>query len=244
MQVVILAAGRGKRFAEAGYTQLKPLIPVCGTSMITHVVRQAQAVSAFVTILCPTEIDDEITQEFSGLSDVGLRVLGVRHTQSGAACTLLAAAAALNEDEPVLVMDCDSIIDPHLIHEFAAYAERAFKEDGVESALLCFKSTDKTELWSFVDVDSMDRMRLTVREKVRVSDIATCGVHAFKSWAVLRGAISHLINAHATYNMEYYLSPVHNTLRAVVRLIPESEFHPIGTPEQLEAYERSVSAAR
>jgi GTP:adenosylcobinamide-phosphate guanylyltransferase len=243
MQVVILAAGRGKRFAEAGYAQLKPLIPVCGVPMITHVLQEAQAVSAFVTILCPTEIDQEIAQEFGGLSNVGLRVLGVRHTQSGAACTLLAAAAALNEDEPVLVVDCDSIIDPMYIQSFAAQAKAAFYADGAESALLCFKSTDGTELWSFVGIDPLDPLRVTVREKIRISDIATCGVHAFKSWAVLRAGLCRMISSGVTYNKEFYLAPIHNGLRAAVRMMPDAEFHPIGTPAQLEAYERSVSAA-
>jgi hypothetical protein len=160
----------------------------------------------------------------------------VKYTQAGAACTLLAAAAALDEDKPVLVMDCDTIIAPEIIAGFAAASLEAFVS-GAESALLCFNSTDSSEQWSFVDVDPLEPMRLTVREKVRISNIATAGVHAFKSWVVLRTALCRLISDHVTYNGEYYLAPVHNGLRAVVRMMPETAHHPVGTPEQLKAYE-------
>ena len=241
MQVVILAAGRGRRFQDAGYKQLKPLIPVCGVPMIQHALRAAQSVSGFPTILCPWEIVDELATlpEGDGHTDI----VSIHTTQSGAACTLLAAASTLDETLPVLVMDCDSIIAPALVKDFADWAEQEFKEDGAESALLCFRSTDDSELWSFVDINPIDRLSLEVREKVRVSDIATCGVHAFKSWTVLRAALARLIAGQVTYNLEYYLAPVHNTLRAAVKLIPESEFHPIGTPAQLEAYEQAISAS-
>lgn len=238
MQVVILAAGRGKRFLEAGYKDLKPLINVCGEPMIHHALQQARAVTTDerITILCPMELAAAITVHCAPI-----RVIGVRHTQSGAACTLLTAGAVLDELESVLVMDCDSIIQPQLVRGFARWAEQEFTEDGATSAILCFNSTDGTELWSFVDVHKYERLRVTVREKVRVSDTATCGVHAFKSWAVLRAGLCHLIDANTTYNQEYYLAPIHNSMRAVVHLIPETEFHPIGTPAQLEAYEQAVS---
>lgn len=39
MNILIPAAGTGRRFAEDGYRGPKPLIPVLGEPMISHVIR-------------------------------------------------------------------------------------------------------------------------------------------------------------------------------------------------------------
>jgi dTDP-glucose pyrophosphorylase len=250
MQVVILAAGRGDRFASAGYTQMKPLIPVNGHAMIWYALRQAMAVSLGTEIheaivLCPQSIRHDVWTEAP--EDCVPKIIGVQHTQRGAAMTLLAAAAVLDEDQPVLVMDCDSIIDPALIKAFVAHAEAHFTHplSSTVSMVLTFKPTDGSARYSFVEYEGQEVTRIV--EKQPISDMATCGVHVFKTWSRLRAAIAAMVFYDNSTNGEFYLAPVHSYMLrmgdVLLHEIPEKEFHVVGTPEQLEAYEQAVSKA-
>jgi hypothetical protein len=109
---------------------------------------------------------------------------------------------------------------------------------------MCFKPDDDSARYSFVKTGTDDCTVEQVAEKLRVSDLATCGVHAFTSWYALRSAICKMEAAEDTTNGEYYLAPAHNyVLTSKAFTVAQGEFTAIGTPAQLEAYERSVSAA-
>lgn len=245
MQVVILAAGRGDRFVQAGYTVPKPLIPVHGRPMIGYALAQAAALTTRPIVICPESIRLDVWN--LAPPDVLATTLGVQHVQSGAAMSLLAAAAALAEDDPVVVMDCDSILEPQAVALFGRFAVEAF-DAGWESAVLCFQPADDSSRYSFVrlnPVEDFNRpMVLEVAEKVRIGPWATCGVHAFKSWSLLRSAICAMVTAADMAKGEYYLAPVHNYItRTTILAVQPSEFTCIGTPEQLEAYEQAIPSA-
>ena len=235
MQVVILAAGRGDRFVKAGYTLPKPLIPARGKPMVQYAMAQVRAINDRPIVLCPDALRYDIWR--AAPIDMLPTVIGVSHVQSGAAMTLLAAAAALDEKEPVLVVDCDSVIAPAAMERFVAYAKAQFAQD-VDSAVMCFQPTDDSARYSFVKTADDDTV-VQVAEKVRISNLATCGAHAFTSWYALRSAICKMAAAEDTTNGEYYLAPVHNYVSVSKAFtVAAWEFVAIGTPDQLEAYEQ------
>jgi NDP-sugar pyrophosphorylase family protein len=235
MQVVILAAGRGDRFVKAGYTVPKPLILARGKSMVQYAMAQVRAVNDRPVVLCP----DALRYDIWRAAPVGIlpTVIGVSHVQSGAAMTLLAAASALNEREPVLVVDCDSVIAPAAMERFVACAKARFMQD-VDATVMCFQPTDNSARYSFVETTE-DNAVVRIAEKDRISDLATCGAHIFTSWYVLRDAICKMVAEEDITNGEYYLAPVHNyVLASTAFTVAAGEFTAIGTPEQLEAYEQ------
>ena len=235
MQVVILAAGRGDRFVKAGYTLPKPLILARGLPMVQYAMAQVRAITDRPVVLCPDALRYDIWR--AAPLDVLPTVIGVSHVQSGAAMTLLAAAAALNEREPVLVVDCDSVIAPAAMEHFVVFAKAQFAQD-VDSAVMCFQPTDDSARYSFVKVMKDDDV-VRIAEKDRISNLATCGAHAFTSWYALRWAICKMSAEEDTTNGEYYLAPAHNyVLLSKAFTVAAGEFVAIGTPEQLEAYEQ------
>jgi hypothetical protein len=169
-------------------------------------------------------------------------------TQQGAALSLLTAAGRMQDDEPLLVMDCDTIFASGTMMRFADFATRAFAA-GKNSAVLTFVPNDDSARYSFAAVDTQEDTPFPhvamVVEKERISNVATCGVHAFASWTVVRQAIYEMVILQTMTNGEYYLAPAHNNIvGTTAMLIVADQFNHVGTPAELEAYERAVSATR
>jgi dTDP-glucose pyrophosphorylase len=210
--------------------------------MIEHAMKQAATVSKDPIIVCP----EFLVADLRIKTPVGMRatLVPVRHTQQGAALSLLTAAGMLEDDKPVLVMDCDTIFKDGVLSQFAAFAERAFAKN-YDSALLCFHvpPSDRTERYSFAAVEQTTAQFPIVKgvvEKRRVSDVASCGVHAFRTWALARRAVYENVILGVMTNGEYYLAPVHNNLVTVTAMIIQpSEFAHVGTPAEVAAYEKA-----
>lgn len=245
MQVVILAAGRGTRLIGE---VAKPLMKIHGMSMLSYSVRQAHEVTNEPVVICNYAIRSAVANIVDVTDDNCTTIIDLNYVQNGAAMTLLAATAALDENEPVMVTDCDTIFSFGVMKKFSAFADHAFN-NGMDSAVLCFKPTDNSDRYSFVElINGTDPAGfvfvIDVREKERISDVATCGVHAFSSWRVLREAICGMVMFSEPVKGEWYLAPVHDHIKRTAAMIIEAnEFHHVGTTAELEAYEQTVSKA-
>lgn len=247
MQIVLLAAGRGERFLVEGTLTPKLLLKANGQRMISMAMAQTLEIGYYPIVVCMEQLVADFTYHTPPL--VHPIFAPIRYTQQGAAMSLLAATGKLRDDQPVLVMDCDTIFAPGVLGQFTRFADTAFKT-GWDSAVLCFKPKDDSARYSFAVIDepvSRARKALVVTqivEKQRISDTATCGVHAFATWEKARRAIYEMVILGITTNDEYYLAPVHNNLANVTAmLIGAAEFTHVGTPAELEAYEQTVSKA-
>jgi len=240
MQVVILAAGRGIRFA--GETP-KVLLHVNGKVLFRYALEQAAEVSRIPVVVCQAEMEDALRAKTP--PSIHPNFNPIYYIQQGAAMSLLTAAGRLKDSEPVLIMDCDTIFAGGVLLRFAAFAKRAFVA-GKNSAILTFIPKDDSSRYSFAAVDTAEDTPFphvaVVVEKERISNVATCGVHAFATWAQARQAIFEMMILGDTTNGEYYLAPAHNNIvGTTAMLIEASEFNHVGTPAELEAYEQAVS---
>lgn len=238
MQVVILAAGRGTRLTSE---VPKILRSVNGKTLFRHALEQAAEVDRNPIVVCP----DKMPLQSKDVPSIRPRLSPIQYTQQGAALSLLTAAGKLKDEEPIIVMDCDTIFASGVILRFANFAKRAFAA-GKNSAVLTFVPKDDSERYSFAAVDSTEDTEFPhvamVVEKQRISNVATCGVHAFATWAQARQAIFEMVILGITTNDEYYLAPAHNNIVGTTAMLIETrEFNHVGTTIELEAYEQAVS---
>src|SRR5437870_4594763 len=123
LQIVIPMAGRGSRFAHAGYTTPKPLISVGGRPMIEWVIENIRPSRPHkLTFLCLAEHLTryaEVPAELRRLCP-GCNILPVEAVTEGAACTVLLARDIINSDDPLMIANSDQIvelpIDVYLAH--------------------------------------------------------------------------------------------------------------------------------
>jgi dTDP-glucose pyrophosphorylase len=239
LTIVIPMAGRGSRFADAGYALPKPLLPIHGIPMIEAVVRNlAPSEPARFVFICRREHLAEYGFE------AGLRraapdcvIVPIDEVTDGAACTVLLAEQAIDPDDALVIANSDQWVD----HEMDAHLE-IMRRDGLDGLIMTMTADDPK--WSFVELDGARRVTNVV-EKVVVSDEATVGIYTFARGGDFVRAAKAMIAAGERVNGEFYVAPVYNQLIAEGAAVGidnvgavDAGMHGLGVPADYEAFLR------
>ncbi len=234
--VVIPMAGQGSRFAKAGYAKPKPFIDVAGKPMIEQVMENLATPGASYLLLARPEHLEAEPEAAAALETSGdVTFLQVDKLTEGAACTVLLARRLIDGDRPILIANCDQIVDFDCA-EFIADCEQR----GLDGSILCFRDAALDPKWSFARVGP-DGLVEEVQEKKPISDLATVGLYYFARGSDFVDAAIDMIARNERVNGEFYVCPVYNyAIRQKKRIgvyeIPADAMHGIGTPEDLEQY--------
>jgi dTDP-glucose pyrophosphorylase len=206
LNIVLPIAGRGSRFAVAGYEQPKPLIPVHGAPMIATVVRNVRPRCAhrFIFVALAEHLERAGMREVLAHVAPGCAIVPVEQVTEGAACTVLLAKKYIDSDDPLMLANSDQWVDID-IDDYLASMERQ-RADG----LIMTMKADHPK-WSFV---GLDRKRLVTRvvEKEVISDEATVGIYNFRRGSNFVRAAEQMIARNLRVNNEFYVAPVYNQL--------------------------------
>lgn len=204
LNIVVPMAGRGSRFADAGYDLPKPLIPLHGHPMIQVVIANLTPATAhkFHFLLLRDHAEDYGLDEKLAEWAPGCSLTFVDRVTEGAACTVLLARDAINSNDPLMIANCDQYIDSSI----DAYLESL---DGADGLIMTMTANDAK--WSFVKRDETGRV-VEVVEKVVVSDEATVGIYNFARGRDFVTAADAMIAADLRVNGEFYVAPVYNQL--------------------------------
>lgn len=242
--LLIPMAGEGQRFAKAGYSLPKPFIDVCGKPMIWRVLENLNC-RDFKTVLVARADHFEAAPALSALlaEDHSLRVVKVNQTTEGAACTILLARQEIDRNAPLLIANCDQIVE----FDCRNFIKDAF-ERKLDGSILVFQEPDRNPKWSYARTNDRGLV-LEVKEKVAISDFATVGIYFFAKGAYFIDAAIDMIARNDRVNNEFYTCPVYNHMIAQgqhvgVYEIPSTAMHGIGTPEDLEAYVKHYGGVR
>lgn len=235
VQRVIPMAGQGLRFAEAGYERPKPLIEVDGAPMIARVMDNLRVPGARTLLIARRDLVDR-EPTFSGLTrEARADVLPIDILTEGAACTVLLARAWLDPDAPLLLANCDQLVDFDCADFVADCHAR-----GLDGSILCFRDAARDPKWSFVRTGA-DGLVVEVKEKAPISDLATVGLYYFRRASDFIDAAIDMIARNDRVNGEFYVCPVYNYAIAAGRRIGVYEvaadaMHGLGTPADLQTY--------
>ncbi len=234
--LVIPMAGEGARFVKAGYVLPKPFIDVCGVPMISRVLDNLDHKAFDVVLLARTahlEAEPELAQSL--IADRGFKVVKVDRLTEGSACTVLLARREINRNAPLLIANCDQIVDFDCSKFVNDCLDR--KLDG---SILVFREPGRDPKWSYARVDDRG-IALEVREKVAISELATVGIYFFAKASYFIDAAIDMVARNDRVNNEFYTCPVYNYMiaqgqRVGVYEIAQSAMHGLGVPEDLDAY--------
>lgn len=235
LNIVLPMAGRGQRFVDAGYDLPKPLIPVHGVPMVKLVI-------ANLMPDCPHRFHFLIQrahQESYGLAALlaewvpGCTVTMIDEVTEGAACTVLLARSRIDNDDALMIANCDQYIDADINKYLGALGEA----DG-----LIMTMTADHPKWSFVRRDAAGRV-VQVVEKQVVSDEATVGIYNFRHGRDFVRAADAMIAADKRVNGEFYVAPAYDMLINEGARIEcfgigtdGAGMHGIGTPQDLDLF--------
>ena len=243
LNIVVPMAGRGSRFATVGYDLPKPLIPVHGLPMIQVVIANlTPSILHRFTFLILRDHDTEygLANKLQSWAP-GCGIIYVDEVTEGAACTVLLARDVIDNDDPLMIANCDQYIDANI----DAYLADLGSADGL--IMTMWADDDK---WSFVRRDESGRV-VEVVEKVVVSDEATVGIYNFAKGSDFVAAADRMIAADIRVNGEFYVAPVYTAMadagaQIVCHSIGEvgAGMHGIGVPVDLDAFLASPVSRR
>jgi NDP-sugar pyrophosphorylase family protein len=242
LQIVIPMAGRGSRFANAGYTTPKPLIPLGGRPMIEWVIENIRPRRAHRFIfLCLAEHLRDYPEVPAALLRLcpGCEIAPVKAVTEGAACTVLLARKFIDSGDPLMIANSDQLVELD-INDYLAAGDA----EGVGGLIMTFWSDHPK--WSYCRLRP-DGSASEVVEKQVVSNEATVGIYNFRAGRDFVRAADAMIAANLRVNNEFYVAPTYNQLIAagarVVTMKTGREgdgMHGVGTPEDMERFKQTA----
>lgn len=239
LNIVVPMAGRGSRFADAGYALPKPLIDIDGRAMIEIVIDNLRPARNHRFVFIAQQAHEERFDLSARLRTwaPGSEVVLIDGVTEGAACTVLRARDVVDLAAPLMIANSDQYID----YSIDAYLA-AFDEAGTDGFIMTMTATDPK--WSFIRFDDRGTP-VGVAEKVPVSDVATVGIYNFARGADFVSSAEAMIAADDRVNGEFYVAPVYDHLVAAGGTLgyhgigSEAEgMYGLGTPADLELFLR------
>ncbi len=208
LNIVLPIAGRGSRFADAGYQLPKPLIPVHGIPMIEAVVRNVRPAEShrFIFVALREHLDHLGMRDALEHAAPGSMVVPVDEVTQGAACTVLLAREYIDNASPLMLANSDQWVDIDINRYLAAMDRR--RADGL---IMTMKAEDPK--WSFVGLDARDMVTRVVEKEV-ISNEATVGIYNFRRGSDFVRAADQMIAKNLRVNNEFYVAPTYNQLIA------------------------------
>lgn len=206
LNIVIPMAGRGSRFAEAGYKDPKPLIPVYGKPMIQVVVENLtpKCEHRFIFICQNQHINDyNLTTKLKSYAK-NVEIIGIDGITEGQVCTVLKAKDLINNDDPLMTANSDQFIDFD-INDYL----NVMNKNNLDGLIMTMKADDPK--WSYAKTNEDGFVTETAEKKV-ISEDATVGIFNFKQGKDLVNSAEQMIKDDIRVNGEFYTCPCYNYL--------------------------------
>ena len=234
-------AGEGTRFSKAGWTTPKPLIELRGVPLFRRAIDSVAIEGVemkYSFIVRQEHIDKQNIDKLIKEIQPDANVFSVLKTTRGAVETCLVAESAIDDEDAVVVMDCDLEFRSERYNELVANALSVSADEADGGALVSFESDNPR--YSYALVDDEGRV-LRTAEKDPISTHALCGAYFFGSGKDFKRIAHQLLEDGTHGKAEFYVSLLYNYLLdegKVIRLATMEEYYSYGTPEELLFYSK------
>ena len=225
MNIFMMAAGGGARFAEAGYTVAKPFVRIHdGSRMWEHVARQ-------IGITARMDVSLVTRQELAKQCDINkdspiqkLRLIP-NMVGPGPAWSAIAATLELSGSEGFLLLDCDCFVNTHGGQTQIQQILSACQDQAVVFATVAEQQTSSAASVIGATI---------VEGGVIAGGLLNVGAYWFPSLEVFRKKVA-LLSASPKVE-EVKISNVFNALSERTHHVLNGTFINLGTPADLNAY--------
>lgn len=211
---LIPAAGRGKRFADAGYKTPKPLIKVLGKEMILQSAFALPKAGKYIFVILKEQADSYGLDKILKENIPNCEVVVIPEMTDGMARTCLAAEHLLEKEKPLVVSSCD-----YSFVYSEDKLERLTKEEKPDAMIWTFREYPDARLapqaYGYVAVENGRITRIS--EKVPISDQPhkdhiVQGTFWFRNAELFLWCVKEMIRKGITVKGEYYVATAMNQL--------------------------------
>lgn len=239
LHIIMPMAGEGSRFLKEGWTTPKPLIELKGKCLFQRAIssiEESNAPMKYSFIVRQEHIDKyQIDKQIKSILPEA-NIFSVLKTTRGAVETCLMAESAINDEDGIIVMDCDLEFRSKRFNESIHHILSLPIAQTNGGMLVSFKSNNPR--YSYAEIDN-DGTVLRTAEKEVISNHALCGAYFFSVGKRFKEIAHQLLDEPVFSKPEYYVSLLYNyLLRAgeTVRIAEMEEYYSYGTPEELNRY--------
>lgn len=244
LKIIIPLSGLGKRFADAGYLDIKPLIKVHGKPIIEWVVSMFPGDNEFIFICRNEHLQNtSLRGELARICPEG-KIIGIEGHKFGPVYAVSKVFNLINDDEEVIVNYCDF------------YQKWNFKDFinevhacNVDGAISCYTGFHPHLLHPENVYASCKRdasgMLIEIKEKFsfeldKTKAYHSGGTYYFSKGSSVKKYFQMMIEEDVNLNGEYYVSLIYNLmLRDGLKVLVYDKvpyFCQWGTPKDLEEY--------
>ena len=238
---LIPMAGRGSRFAQAGYVTPKPLLPVSGLPMVVQAARSLPTTENYQFVVLgehfdTSEVQASVKNQFPGAGFTLLEAV-----TEGQACTCLAALNELPADKPLTITACDHGV---------VYAPEQFtalmNNPDVDIVVWVTKghpgAIKHPHMYGWVKTLGDQVTGASVKEPLRdpVNDPIIIGTFTFKRSEIFRAAAQKLIERDGRINGEFFVDSCLEDAIALgyrARVLVVDHYLCWGTPNDLKTFD-------
>lgn len=241
INVMIPAGGKSFFFSDLFFP--KPLIEIDGKTMIEHVIGNYKGIDdvhfvfAFEKKDCTEfHLDDSVRI----LTNNQCEVLVLENETQGALCTCLMGIEQIDDDIPLIIANCDQIID-------VDYSDviKKFEDEKRDVGMITFDSIHPR--WSYAKMKGNNVVE--VAEKRPLSKHAIAGFFYYHMGGHFIEAAKEAIIKDNSYNGRFYISATVNELLLKNKSvgyyeIERNRYHSFYSPEKIKEYEISLGVVR
>ena len=240
INIVLPIAGRGSRFAEAGFELPKPLILVHGKPMIEVVVNNIRPLCEhrFIFVALKEHLDHLGMEETLNRIAPGCIIIPVTEVTEGAACTVLLARKFIDNNDQLMMANSDQWVDID-INDYLSLMD----DKKVDGLIMTMWADDPK--WSFVGFNKEGQVNNVVEKEV-ISNEATVGIYNFQKGSDFVNAADQMIIKNLRVKNEFYVAPAYNEMisnKAKIAIFNVGEeyngMYGMGIPSDLEKFIRN-----
>jgi choline kinase len=234
VNIVITMAGFGSRFRDAGYDVPKYAIEARGKSLFAWSMDSLRnffpACEKMIFVVRGEEnAGPFIESELARFGSLTPDIVSLDRATDGQATSALEASAVWSLDSPLLIYNIDTHVDPNFLKP------EMIKGDGW---IPCVRVPG--DHWSFVRLNA-EGDAVEVREKRRISDLASIGLYWFASARLFETSYQAYYQDDHPDLPERYIAPIYNVpirngLRVTSSEVPVNAMTPLGTPDELRRF--------
>lgn len=231
-------AGAGKRFADEGYAQPKPLIPVSGVAMVRRAQVDLPPTQEQVFVL---REDLPLLEHVTAALEPGSKIVHLRGLSEGQACSCLAGLSAAGPG-PLTIASCDT----GLLYDARVF--QAQRDDPTIDVMVWAASgypgaLRRPEQFGWVDQDAYGVVRgVSVKKPLSSpeTDPVIVGAFTFKRSEDFARCAQRMLDRDARVNGEFYVDTLINDAVALglcCVVMPVEAYVSWGTPAELRTFE-------
>ena len=247
MNIVIPLVGEGRRFKEDGYLDPKPLIKIFNKPILQHSVESLGITNAnYIFIIREYDNRDWNDRLHNLIHDIkpNAQIISSKILTKGAAESVLLAKKYIDNNEQLLVTNCDQYINWN-DGELNNFVNKINQSD-CDALVTTYNHIDPNTIipfsktpYSFIETNEHG-YGINFSEKIAISKLMLNGIHFWTQGNVFVKSAEAIIKKNITYNGEFYISLTFNELLPEYKIkyfqMTDTSFYSLGTPKDLEQF--------